>query len=130
MAREIVIVCDTCGVGGASAHAVQIDDDRLEVDLCQQHFIELRDQVATYTAAKPARVSKRRGAAHRDARRRRDATRRTQESGGRTAGRRGPAKGIRMPTERCEVCGEQISRQNLGRHVAAKHPDAAAVAAR
>jgi transcription elongation factor Elf1 len=121
MMREVV-VCDVCG-GEESVATVTIalDGEQQTADVCGLHCGQLQDAVAGVLgggAAATGRPRARRG--------------RKVEAGRalaakrppRRAGRTGSTKS-RMPRTTCPHCGMEMGVQNLSRHIAAKHPEAA-----
>jgi transcription elongation factor Elf1 len=113
--REVV-VCDVCGTeADVATVTVAIDGAQQSAELCPAHRQHLREAVAgvlqTLTAAgqpiaeQPAPVRR----------------------GRKTAAARTPTAptGRRMPTTTCPHCGRELGVQNLGRHIAAKHPEGA-----
>jgi hypothetical protein len=115
------VVCDVCGTeADVATVTVAIDGAQQSAELCAAHRQHLREAVAgvlqTLTAAgQPAPGQP---AAEQPAPVRR---------GRKTAAGRTPTAptGRRMPTTTCPHCGRDLGVQNLGRHIAAKHPEGA-----
>jgi transcription elongation factor Elf1 len=116
MSREMreVLVCDVCGgEREVAAVAVTLDGAEQTVDLCSEHQLALQEAVASIMPgfpstpapgpAQPPAVAPSKAA--------RRATRKRAERQ-RTSKRK----------ETCPHCGLEMSVQNLGRHIAAKHP--------
>jgi transcription elongation factor Elf1 len=125
--REVV-VCDVCGSEADVAPVtVAIDGAAQNAELCGAHRQQLQEAVAAVLRASaepeaPAEppVPARRG-------RKRVASPAPAAPATRTATARTPTAptGRRMPTATCPHCGRELGVQNLGRHIAAKHPGAA-----
>jgi transcription elongation factor Elf1 len=108
--REVV-VCDVCGSeADVATVTVAIDGAGQSAELCSAHRQHLQEAVAgvlrTLTAAEQPALA---------------------QPGRKTAAGRTPTAptGRRMPTATCPHCGRELGVQNLGRHIAAKHPEAA-----
>jgi ribosome-binding protein aMBF1 (putative translation factor) len=127
--REVV-VCDVCGSeADVATVTVAIDGAEQSAELCAAHRQHLQEAVAgvlrTLTAAEqpaaeqpaPARRGPKTAAGRTPA-----ARRAARTSAGRTPT---APTGRRMPTTTCPHCGRELGVQNLGRHIAAKHPEAA-----
>jgi ribosome-binding protein aMBF1 (putative translation factor) len=133
--REVV-VCDVCGSeADVATVTVAVDGAEQSAELCAVHRQHLQEAVAgvlrTLTAAEqpaaeqpaaeqpaPARRGRKTAAGRTPAAR--PAAARTSTTRTRTA-----PPGRRMPTTTCPHCGLELGVQNLGRHIAAKHPGAA-----
>jgi hypothetical protein len=112
--REVV-VCDVCGSeADVATVTVAIDGAEQSAELCAAHRQHLRDAVAGVLRTLTAEGQP---AAEQPAPARR---------GRKTAAGRTPTAptGRRMPTTTCPHCGRELGVQNLGRHIAAKHPGA------
>jgi transcription elongation factor Elf1 len=110
--REL-LVCDVCGAeDDVAAVTVAIDGAEQTVELCASHRQQLRDAVAGVLGAAG------KGAEGESVRRGRKAATPTV-----AARERAESRGRRMPTATCPHCGRELGVQNLGRHIAAKHPE-------
>jgi transcription elongation factor Elf1 len=103
-----VVVCDVCGSeADVATVTVAIDGAEQRAELCTAHRQHLQEAVAgvlrTLTAAEQPAAA--------------------QPAPARRA--RTAPTGRRMPTTTCPHCGLELGVQNLGRHIAAKHPGAA-----
>jgi len=121
--REL-LVCDVCGAeDDVAAMTVAIDVAEQTVELCASHRQQLRDAVAGVLSAAG------KGAEAESVRRGRKAAAATRRATAKVAARtvvagepaEGPSR--RMPTATCPHCGRELGVQNLGRHIAAKHPE-------
>jgi transcription elongation factor Elf1 len=119
MAKEMreVLVCDVCGSEEeVSVVAVTVDGSEQRGELCGEHQQVLQEALAGVlpglTSAPPQRPAQPAGVAR-------------GEAPARPARKRG-AERQRAPKRRetCPHCGVEMSVQNLGRHIAARHPDA------
>jgi transcription elongation factor Elf1 len=117
MARQMreVLVCDVCGSEReVTVVAVTMDGAEQTVELCAEHRLALQEAVASilpgFPSLPPAPGPEQQpGAAPRKAATR---TRRKRAERQQTSKRK----------ETCPHCGLEMSVQNLGRHIAAKHP--------
>jgi hypothetical protein len=116
-----VLMCDVCGSeADVATVTVAIDGAEQSAELCAAHRQHLREAMAgvlrTLTAEGEPATEQPAAKPPAPARR-----------GRKTAAGRTPTAptGRRMPTTTCAHCGRELGVQNLGRHIAAKHPGAA-----
>jgi hypothetical protein len=119
MARETreVLVCDLCGSDkDVMAVAVSVDGAEQSGELCAEHRQALQEAVAGILPGfAPAQVQAPAPAPERPA-----APRRSKSASAASK----IAESRRTPKRKvtCPHCGVEMSIQNLGRHIAAKHP--------
>jgi hypothetical protein len=122
-----VDVCDVCGrEENVTTVAMALDGEQQTADLCATHRQQLQEAVAGVlgaatreTIGETVRRPRRRG---RKTAAGRTATAKRTPRGSATTGspKRSP-----MPRTTCPHCGVEMGVQNLSRHIAAKHPEAA-----
>jgi transcription elongation factor Elf1 len=109
-----VLVCDVCGSEeDVAAVSVTLDGAEQTSELCAEHRRQLQEAVSGIMAGSaPSRPTRR--------------ARKTADRAA-TAGTPPAEEGVapqrgRMPRATCPHCNLEMSVQNLGRHIAAKHP--------
>jgi hypothetical protein len=122
MMREVV-VCDVCGSDqNVATVSVALNGEQQTADLCATHGGQLREAVAGVlggTTGETARLTRRRRG------RKAAAGQAVATKGAPRRATAAAAKPSRMPRTTCPHCGMDMGVQNLSRHVAAKHPEAA-----
>jgi hypothetical protein len=116
MARQTreVLVCDVCGSEkDVAVVTVTTDGTEQSVELCAEHRLALQEAVASILTGSPSLTAP-------------EPAQQPGAAPSKAATRARRKRAERQPTskgkETCPHCGLEMSVQNLGRHIAAKHP--------